>query len=273
MAPCRRRSARYGLLLVIAFAAMACEENKSAPATARSGFTPVGAVPLPSVRDERSDVVFVQIPAGEYRMGGAARDELPRHRVRLSAPFWLAATEVTSAQWQRFAAAGVAPSVPLPPEGDAAPIQVSCDDAAAYCRHFGYQLPTEAQWEWAARAGDDTVWEHLDLEAFARQAWFHRNAGRQPMPVATRTANAFGLHDMLGNVWEWCADVYAPVYDDPGLAVDPVGPAVGDRRVLRGGSWFSLPPALPWTRASEPPALRTSYFGFRPVCPAALLAR
>ena len=272
MAPCRRRAARRTFLLAIWLSSAACEQNTSVPAMVPTAVTPVGSVPLPSVRDERSQVVFVQIPAGEYWMGGAARDELPRHRVRLSAPFWLAATEVTAAQWQRFAAAGVAPSVPLPPEGDFTPIQVSWDDATAFCRHFGYQLPTEAQWEWAARAGDETVWDHLDLAAFARQAWFHHNAGR-PMPVATRAASPFGLHDMLGNVWEWCADVYAPVYDAPPLAVDPVGPAVGDRRVLRGGSWFSLPPALPWTRASEPPALRTSYFGFRPVCPAALLSR
>jgi len=253
-----------GAASLLALALATCGPTPPRPA----GHTRLGDTPLPSVRDDRTQVVFVLVPAGEFTMGGAGRDELPRHRVRLTEPFWLAQTEITAAQWRTFVAVAGNPTVPLPPEGDDAPIHVSFDEATAYCRHFGYELPTEAQWERAARAGDDAVPATIDLAVLLAASWFHHNAGLTPMPVATRRANAFGLHDMLGNVWEWCADVYAPYAASDVPAVDPRGPAAGTTRVLRGGSWFSLPPALPWTRAQELPGHRSSCFGFRPACKA-----
>lgn len=231
------------------------------------------AAQLPRCVDPRTGIVFVLVPAGEYTRGGAGRDELPRHRVRLSHPFWLAATEVTIAQWRSFAAVDAAALAPIPSGDERLPMPASAEDAAAFCAHYGYRLPTEAEWEWACRAGDDTVPQRIDLDAIAAVAWFHLDSGQRPHPVATRRANAFGLHDMLGNVWEWCADHYAAGYGVGDAVTDPPGPPTGETRVLRGGSWFSLPPALPWTRGHEPPENRSPFVGFRPACDADLLPR
>lgn len=258
-------SARRAALLLLA----ACA--RPAPPAPRPPDLPPAQGPaalLPRTVDPRSGVVFVLVPAGEFTLGGADRDELPRHRVRLSRPFWLAATEVTVAQWRHFAATGPAPAAPVP-DGDALlPMPASHDDADCFCRHYGYRLPTEAEWEWACRAGDDAPPDRIDLEAIGAVAWFHLNSDQRPHAVATRRANAFGLHDLLGNVWECCADRYANGYGDDQPRADPTGPATGASRVVRGGSWFSLPPVLPWTRSHELPQHRSRFIGFRPACDA-----
>jgi formylglycine-generating enzyme required for sulfatase activity len=263
------------VLRVALVLAAACARQAPTPASPPAPLDlppPTGpAAAMPRAHDPRSGITFVLVPAGEFECGGADRDELPRHRVRLSRPYWLAATEVTVAQWRHFVATGQADAAGLAavPDGDERlPMPTSHVDALAFCRHHGYRLPTEAEWEHACRAGQDGVSDVIDLDAIAAEAWFHRNSDHGPHPVATRRANAFGLHDLLGNVWEWCADRYAPTYGDDRQRTDPTGPTTGAVYVLRGGSWFSLPPALPWTRGLEQPEHRCRFIGFRPACDA-----
>jgi formylglycine-generating enzyme required for sulfatase activity len=259
------RSTGTAALLLIA----SCARVPPAPPAPIALPPATGAAALPRTVDPRSNITFVLVPAGEFLLGGADRDELPRHRVRLSRAFWLAATEVTVAQWRHFAAVGTAPDAPTPDGDGGLPMPASHRDALAFCGHYGYRLPTEAEWERACRAGDDGMPERIDLAAIAAEAWFHHNSDQRPHPVATRRANAFGLHDMLGNVWEWCADRYAPYYSAGGApSTDPTGPTTGESHVVRGGSWFSVPPALPWTRGFELPPYRSRFIGFRPACDA-----
>lgn len=202
-------------------------------------------------------------------------EEQPVHRVRITQPFLLAETEVTVEQWRHHVERhGGDAAVPIEARGPQHPMFVSHDEALGFCRIYGYRLPTEAEWEWACRGGDqgpqhgqDGWWRNEAV--LLEHAWFHLNAGAVPdagaREVATRRPNPLGLHDMLGNVWEWCADrfglFYVPV--DP-VALDPTGPELGSDRVLRGGSWFTLPAPTPHTRIQEAPFRRMPFFGFRP---------
>jgi formylglycine-generating enzyme required for sulfatase activity len=162
------------------------------------------------------------------------------------------------------------PAVPVP-TGDDLPMPLSCQDATAFCARFGYRLPTEAEWERACRGGLQPEQEPWRTEEGMRAAaWFHRNAEMQSHAVRQKQPNAFGLYDMLGNLWEWCDDDFNPVvYQQHGAsAVDPRTPGTAGHRVLRGGSWFSTPPAMPHTRKSGGFAERTAFFGCRPACDA-----
>ena len=137
------------------------------------------------------------------------------------------------------------------PQADDEPVvQVCWDDATAFCKWLSqregvhYRLPTEAEWEYACRAGSQSVWSFGDdPDALCDYAWFKRNAGSTTQPVGRKRPNPFGLYDMYGNVWEWCKDRYTPSYaDDHGI--DPKGPSEEKpERVLRGGSWGSLGPS------------------------------
>ena len=226
------------------------------------------------VRDPRTSIEFVLVPAGEFTMGGKLPEELPRHRVRISRPFYLARTELTIAQWRRH----------VDEFGGDAAVEISegPDDHPAagmtwlaaqdYCRLYGLRLPTEAEWEYAARAGaDDEAGFWSDSAALNEHSWNGTNAQGRHQPVGTRKANALGLHDMLGNVWEWCADIFAGGYDvaDPeGLTVDPTGPATADGiegRVLRGGSCFTHPPPRPSDRSAAQPTNGSPFYGMRVV--------
>jgi formylglycine-generating enzyme required for sulfatase activity len=220
------------------------------------------------LRDPRTGIVFVRIPAGTFAMGGGPiATEAPMHRVRISRPFLLAETEVTIAQWRRYLHEHAGdPSVPVPPGAADLPMPVSWLDADAFCRRYGYRLPTEAEWERACRGGlerEQEPWR--DEPGLARSAWHYRNA-ESVQPVGSREANPYGLRDMLGNVWEWCSDWFSPeAYRhraDP--AVDPSGPEAGEGRVLRGGSWFTTPSPRPETRGAASPAERSPFYGFRP---------
>ena len=231
---------------------------------------------------------FVPIPAGQFRMGTtdieAARmeipepkptdvqDETPAHTVTISHPFLLGETEVTQKAWLRVMGNRPGPAAfwqgkdyAYKPMAAASWFMATrfAEELSQLDPQFRYRLPTEAEWEYAARAGTDTLRPFAEDQA-EEYAWFINNSGDQPQPVATRKANAWGLYDMLGNVWEWVADWYAAdTYARPGR-IDPQGPSSGHARVRRGGSYHCPPHLLrPAYRAANPPATAYEVLGFR----------
>jgi formylglycine-generating enzyme required for sulfatase activity len=182
-------------------------------------------------------------------------DEKPAHQVTIMKGFWIGQTEVTQAAWQRVM--GTAPSffkgVKLPVE------DISWDDAQGYCQAVGMRLPTEAEWEYAARA-DSSGSRYGNLDGIA---WYIGNSRSKTHEVGGKQANPWGLYDTLGNVWEWVADWYADQYP-PGPATDPQGPASGKYRALRGGAWHYDPrSARASYRIRSEPANHNVDFGFR----------
>jgi formylglycine-generating enzyme required for sulfatase activity len=126
--------------------------------------------------------------------------------------------------------------------------QVSWDDAVAFCKALStkegrtYRLPSEAEWEYACRAGSDSRYCFgYDTTQLGLYAWYDSNSDSKTHPVGQKRPNAFGLFDMHGNVWEWCADWYSAYYYEASPAVDPVGPSGAWARVRRGGCWGSDP--------------------------------
>jgi formylglycine-generating enzyme required for sulfatase activity len=152
-------------------------------------------------------------------------------------------------------------------------VEVSWNDAAAFCRWLGekeghrYRLPTEAEWEYACRAGTATRYSfgdgENDLEAYG---WFAANAGRSPHPAGQKKPNGWGLYDMHGNVEEWCQDWYDPVAYEKAPPLDLGGPEAGSRRVIRGGGWNDAAAACRSAcRRSDEPANHSPARGFRVV--------
>ena len=229
---------------------------------------------------------MVLVPAGELTMGDAAGadDEAPPHRVRVQA-FCIDRFEVTQKAYK--ALTGRNPSRFQDPNR---PVErLSWRAAAQYCNFRsmregfqpcydprtlacdfdanGYRLPTEAEWEYACRAGGARTYSFGGNPAdLADHGWFKANAGAKTHPVGQKRPNAWSLHDMHGNVAEWCQDhyakdTYAGRSDKP--ATDPRGPAEGKQRVLRGGSWKSTADACrSAARASEEPGLTDVCFGY-----------
>jgi formylglycine-generating enzyme required for sulfatase activity len=186
---------------------------------------------------------MVELPAGSFDMGSDSGEanERPVHRVTIAKPFAIAKTEVTQAQWQ--AVMGSNPSN-FATCGDTCPVeQVSWDDVQTYIKKLNaktgkqYRLPTEAEWEYACRAG--TQMEYCGSDFADKVSWNNINSGsfffNTPHPVATKQANAFGLYDMSGNVWEWVEDTYHENYES--APADGSAWQGGSMRVLRGGSW------------------------------------
>jgi formylglycine-generating enzyme required for sulfatase activity len=258
---------------------------------------------------------FILIPPGEFMMGSTEEEvaqllkepkqlaqeatlqkadqwyidrlpsEAPRHRVRITRPFYLGLYEVTQAEYERVT--GVNPSAFSAESKEAAEVagldtsghpveQVSWNDAKTFCEKVSampeeqtarrvYVLPTEAQWEYACRAGTATKWSCGDGEGvLGDYAWFETNSGGRTHGVGERKPNAFGLFDMHGNVWEWCADWLDDRYYAASPMDDPPGPASGASRMHRGGAWSS--PARYCRSASRNrnvPDARPNYLGFR----------
>jgi formylglycine-generating enzyme required for sulfatase activity len=208
---------------------------------------------------------MVLIPAGTFVMGSPfgermRQEEERPHHVTLTKAFRISATEVTQQQWQALMGAnrGSQEAAELPVAS------VSWADARQFCRELSqkekttYRLPTEAEWEYACRAGSQT--RSADLEVVA---WYAENSEDRAHAVATRAPNAWGLFDMLGNVSEWTADVYSP-YARVDEQPDPTGPETGGTRVVRGGSFRSFPPALRCAaRTGTPPSYQLPHVGFR----------
>ena len=216
-------------------------------------------------------MAFVYIAAGPFQMGsdgpGAYPQEQPVHQVRLSQAFYLGSCPVTQGQWQ-----AIMGSNPSQFTGDLQrPVEtVSWHDAQEYIRRLNvrepgvvYRLPTEAEWEYAARAGMTTAYSYGDDPGQLRDyAWYAVNAGRQTHPVGEKRPNAWGLHDMHGHVCEWAQDWYSAY--TAATAVDPTGPAAGAARVIRGGGWIGgAGPCRSAYRRGADPGLRRAYLGVR----------
>ena len=209
---------------------------------------------------------FRVIPAGTFAMG----ENDDAHAVTLTKPFMLGTYEVTQGQYQR-----VMGTNPSKFKGANNPVEnVSWDDAVEFCRKLSelsaekaagnvYRLPTEAQWEYACRAGTTTEYSFGDDDSdLGDYAWFRENSSNETHPVGDKLPNAWGLYDMHGNVVEWCQDLYG---DYPsGSVTDPTGPASGSSRVFRGGCWNSAAEVCRSAdRYGRYPSLRSYFYGFR----------
>ncbi|MGI8640025.1 MAG: formylglycine-generating enzyme family protein [Pyrinomonadaceae bacterium] len=213
---------------------------------------------------------MVGIPSGSFCMGSnnVEDDEKPVHKVIISQAFWMGRTEVTQAQWK-----AVMGNNPGYFKGDDLPVeQVSWDNVKDFIRKlnnlqndYEYRLPTEAEWEYAARAGTTTRYSYGDGEgSLDSYAWYSANSGSKTHEVATKQPNAFGLYDMHGNVWEWCQDWYGNY--SSGAVTNPTGAGTGSHRVGRGGGWGSAAAYLRSAyRFSITPSFRDVDLGFRVV--------
>lgn len=239
---------------------------------------------------------FVRVPAGEFMRGSklsaaelsdrfgvkavAFEDQFPRHKVTLTKTFYLGVTEVTQKQWRRVMGELPEPDWggPLRPDelGDNLPVGCSWHDAVAFCEKLSekegrrYSLPTEAEWEYACRAGSDTIYHFGDeTDELAKYAWYCEEpydlwieGALHPRKVATKKPNAWGLFDMHGNVNEWCQDWFGAYPESD--TVDPTGPKNGEARVIRGGNFVLIASyCLASSRSTATPRKRGSGTGFR----------
>jgi formylglycine-generating enzyme required for sulfatase activity len=204
----------------------------------------VAAKPI-EVMTNSIGMTLAKIAAGSFSMGSSSYSkETAVHTVNFAADFWLGQYEVTQAQYRQ-----VMETSPSRFQGDTLPAErVSWEDAAEFCRRLGarenktYRLPTEAEWEYACRAGSRAAFCFGDDDSrLGEYAWYDGSAGNKTHPVGSRKPNAWGLYDMHGNVWEWCSDWYQEGYYLASPATDPKGPDSGQFRVLRGGCWYNRP--------------------------------
>jgi formylglycine-generating enzyme required for sulfatase activity len=206
----------------------------------------------PSI-NPKDGLEYVWIPPGTFMMGCSPgdsecyADEKPAHRVTLTKGFRMGVTAVTQEAYQR-----VMRTNPSNFKGAKLPVEtVNWTEAQNYCSTVGMRLPTEAEWEYAARAGT-TGARYGELDSIA---WYDQNSGSKTHEVGQKAPNAWGLYDMLGNVFQWTGDWYAENYQG-GNETDPKGPASGQYRTLRGGSWGDV---ARWSRASYRVRLQPDY--------------
>ena len=254
------------LCVACIIALVGCREGEPARVSGRS------VAPAAETIKTKSGIAMVRVPAGVFNMGSKAGrdDERPIHKVRIDA-LLMDQFEVTQAEYEKLGKIEAFPN-PSHFKGLDLPVeQVNWPQAARFCnarsrheglepcynedtgecdfRANGYRLPTEAEWEYACRAaegeGEGGDWSFGNA---ARQlgdfAWFAANSGNKTHPVGLKKPNAWGLHDMHGNVAEWCQDVYEKSYYQSSPDANPRGPADGKEYVLRGGSWKSAADGL-----------------------------
>lgn len=229
------RFALSHVLSILALSACGSESQADTSGLTAAGTGGAGAGTGGGVGD-----TWIAIPQGEFSMGCSPGDgdcfpdEEPAHMAQISA-FEMRETEITQSEYEAFAGAnpsGFAGCADCPVDG------VTWEQARLFCEAAGGRLPTEAEWEYAARGGATTRYPCGDdpacLDAIA---WYATNAGSETHPVRTKAPNAFGLHDMIGNVLELVSDTYDAGYYATSPAIDPQGPVSGTRHVLRGGVW------------------------------------
>jgi sulfatase modifying factor 1 len=213
------------------------------PPAPKAALPAPAAVPVPpevapqGARSAEGALAWVHITAGEFDMGCSPGDdqcnpaEPPARRVHVAKPFEIMARPVTVAEFRSWTSSGQRrfPSQPKWSSDEVPVVNVTWDDAMAFCSARAARLPTEVEWEYAARAGTSGP-RYGEIDAIA---WYADNSDRRAHPVGLKLPNAFGVYDMLGNVWEWTADVFRPEPD-----VEDAAPAGSDEpRSLRGGSW------------------------------------
>jgi formylglycine-generating enzyme required for sulfatase activity len=230
------------------------------------------------VRDTATHVEMLLVPPGTFQMGCIMASnqsfcfepELPVHQVTLTNSFYLGRYEVTQAQWTARMGSNpsnfqnASPEVPADQVSKRPVERVSWDTVEGYLSATGFRLPTEAEWEYACRAGTQTPFYNgsTDDSTVGTLAWYSPNSGGQTRPVGGKLANAFGFHDMLGNVWEWVNDWYGGYTAD--AQTNPAGPAGSTSRVRRGGSWSLGPVVLRSSGRNGATPGYTSYsLGFR----------
>jgi len=239
------------------------------------------------VRDTATQIEMVLVPPGTFNMGCSPLpggvcpgNELPVHAVTLTNAYYMGRYEVTQAQWTAVIGSNPSHFQSASPEVPAAQVpnrpveKVSWTMVQGFLSATGMRLPTEAEWEYACRAGTTTAFHSMpkfpngtsDAGQVGNIAWFTSNSASQTRPVGGKAANALGLHDMSGNVREWVSDWYGSTYYASSPSTNPPGPSSGTNRVLRGGSWvddsFILRSSF---RVSGTPGITYFGYGFRVV--------
>jgi formylglycine-generating enzyme required for sulfatase activity len=271
---------------------------EASPATVDKG-PPPGQVKVNPKDGQR----YVWIPPGTFAMGCSPADyecfgdEKPAHQVTITKGYWMGQTAVTVGAWKQYHAATAKPALPttetrgrndlnkVGSDDNIPVVSVTWGEARDFCGWAGNRLPTEAEWEYAARAGNTSA-RYGSLDAVA---WYGDNSGKQPIdstaiwrkdqanyakrlsengnrphPVGRKAPNAWNLYDMLGNVWQWTADWYDAGDYGRGENRDPMGPPGGQYRILRGGSWYYVPRGVRVSgRLRIEPEFRFNDFGFR----------
>jgi formylglycine-generating enzyme required for sulfatase activity len=264
-----------GLLLL-----PACERTPgtSSPNPTKSG---PGQNAPPSPNAPAAPKGMVRIPGGRFQMGDNTQADAKLHPVAVSA-FFMDQTLVTQDQYEKTMGDN-----PSRWKGGRNPVeQVRWSDAVRFCNKRseleglrpcydlktwkcdfdadGYRLPTEAEWEYACRAGTSTAYYFGDDPSkLGEYAWFDKNSGGHPRPVGQKQPNAWGLFDMCGNLWEWCNDFYKVDYYGESPLTDPKGPDTGRTKVVRGGAWrFSAQMCRAGYRYNENPGYADVCFGY-----------
>jgi formylglycine-generating enzyme required for sulfatase activity len=239
--------------------------------------------PSPSAGESKTDsgVEMVRLEGGRFLMGDEDEIDATPHEVVLS-PFYMDKNLVTQVEYER-----VMGENPSRWKAENNPVeQVRWSDAVRYCNKRsrqegfqpcydletwecdfeanGYRLPTEAEWEYACRAGTKTAYFFGDSASkLSDYAWFEDNAGGRPQPVGGKPANPWGLYDMHGNLWQWCNDFYQVDYYQQSAENDPRGPKTGENKVVRGGAWkFSADSCRSGYRYNENPGYADVCFGY-----------
>jgi formylglycine-generating enzyme required for sulfatase activity len=226
------------------------------------------------VRSQLAEPEMVFVEGGTFTMGNTPEqptdyygDDKPAHSVTVSS-FSIGKCEITLAEWK-----AIMGNNPSKFQGDDLPVErVTWEEAQEFISRLNkatgkkYRLPTEAEWEYAARGGKKSrYYKYSGSNNIDEVAWYIGNSGNRTHPVGTKKANELGIYDMTGNVWEWCNDWFE--YYGSSAQTNPIGSSSGPHRVLRGGSWISKATSCHVSfRSYISPDARDSYRGFRIAC-------